>query len=116
MCRMSIFRKSYFKTFFLLFTGITFLNMSFILAELQAIGIARDSAVIQNFINTGLEEEKETSSETEGDPASEFLPSLHHDANFGIELYTISVLKSILNFNNDVRPGYLNSFYRPPEA
>jgi hypothetical protein len=113
---MSIFRKSFLKTLFLILTGVTFLNMSFILAELQAVGVARDSAVVQNFINTGLEEEKETSSETETDSETEFLFSLHHHADHGIELYTGSILKSTLDAHKDVHKGYLTRFSPPPEA
>jgi hypothetical protein len=111
---MMLFRKSYVMKVFVLFAGITFLNLSFILAEFSAIGLGKDSAVIQNLINWGFEEEQESSSEGETDSETEFLISPHHD--HAIILFAVTQSASSLRTQQDVRPGHLTNFSPPPEV
>ena len=55
---MKFFRNALFSRIFALLAGITFLNMSFILAEFDALGMAKNVKIVQIIINSGIEEEK----------------------------------------------------------
>jgi hypothetical protein len=112
---MKLFRKSYLMKLFVLLAGITFLNLSFILAELSAIGLGRSSAIVQNLINSGFEEEQESSSESEGDSEIEFLLSLHQHQDHAIMLLSVAQASTSLCCQ-DVHPGHLTTFSPPPEA
>jgi hypothetical protein len=100
---------------FVLLAGITFLNLSFIMAEFSAIGFGKNSAIIQNLINTGFEEEQESSSESEADPEIEFLLSFHQHHDYAIILFSVTQAASFLR-TQDIRPGHLTTFSPPPEA
>ena len=54
-------RGKYSRAIFVFLTGVAFLNMSFILAEIDTMGLTKDSALIQNLISAGAEEEKDSS-------------------------------------------------------
>src|SRR5687767_3322661 len=101
---------------FALLAGITFLNMSFILAEFDALGLSMNSPLIQSIINSGIEEEKETSSESgEGDPAKEVHLFLQHTLNHYIILFQTGQQRNKALDNFSTHAGYKQNFSPPPE-
>lgn len=54
---MNLFRGKFTRRIITLLAGITFLNMSFILAEVAALGLSKNTILIQNILNAGIEEE-----------------------------------------------------------
>lgn len=52
----------------ILIAGLSFLNMGFFLAEVAALKIDRCSKLVENLVNSGFEEERETES---GDSSGE---------------------------------------------
>jgi hypothetical protein len=64
-------RRTYSRVIFVVLTEVVFINMGFVLAEIDTLGLTRQSALLQNLIDSGIEEEKECSSEV-SDDAKEF--------------------------------------------
>jgi hypothetical protein len=88
--------------------------MSFILAEVDALGLSKNSTLIQNIINSGIEEEKETEKgESEhGKEVFLFFEALHHQT---VLFHVGELCNKSLN-NLLLNSGYKKTFSPPPEA
>lgn len=110
-------RKSILSKLFALLAGVTFLNMSFVLAELSALGFSRTSTLVQNFINTGFEEEKEGGESSEPDST---VKEIYFSTTENLQHHSIDFLsgskRDRLLTNLTVEPGYFEIMYPPPEA
>ena len=123
MSGMIIFRQKYAKSVMIFLTGITFLNMSFFLAEITALKLSGNKALIENIAKLisggGLEEEKDACSETAegGDIAVKEVDLLahhafiHHAALSLIAQQRNGILTDIFSYSS-----YLEIFSPPPEA
>jgi hypothetical protein len=120
---MTIFRQKYIKTAMIFFTGIIFLNMSFFLAEVTALKLAGNKALVENIAKLisggGLEEEKDASTETAegGDVTVKEVDLLAHHAF--IHHAALSLIAQGRNgILNDTFSyfSYLEIFSPPPEA
>lgn len=113
---MKLLRTIFAKRIFTLIAGLTFMNMSFFLAEATLLGIDKNSSIVKNFINCGLEEEKETSESPEtGDSVKEVLLSLeehifYHQIIFQTESHQNKVLSNLTTLD-----GHQQIFSPPPE-
>lgn len=114
---MKLLRSVYTRQIFTFVAGITFLNMSFFLAEVVAFNIDKNSQLVQNFLNTGIEEEKETGEATgESDESVKELDLsiaehlFHHKILFELGKKRNSILDNLT-----VEAGYLKKFSPPPE-
>jgi hypothetical protein len=114
---MKLFRNKVNRNLFTFFAGITFLNMSFILSEVDALGLSKNSTLIQNIINSGIEEEKETSTEKAGDHSTnEILLSLQENLNHHSILFFLGRQRNKHLDNQSPQSGYTRKFSPPPES
>ena len=91
--------------------------MSFILCEVDALGLNKNSTLIQNIINSGIEEEKETSTEKEGDStANEIFLALQQNLNHHGILYLLGKQRNKHLDNQSPTSGYTQKFSPPPES
>jgi hypothetical protein len=104
------------KSLLILLSGLTFLNMSFILAELNAVGVGKQSSLFQNIMNAGVEEEKETDTSSESD-------GLENEEYLGFDFHLLLTKSGHTPINRKIcnrdfglfDSGYLESFSPPPE-
>ena len=114
---MKLFRNNLNRKLFTFLAGVTFLNMSFILSEVDALGLSKNSTLIQNIINTGIEEEKETSTEKPGDNSTnEILLSLQENLNHHSILYFLGQQRNKHLDNESPTSGYTRIFSPPPDS
>jgi hypothetical protein len=91
--------------------------MSFILAEIHALGLSKNSTLIQNIINSGIEEEKETSTENvEIDTGKEVHLFLQQALNHHLIIFQTGQQRNKALENLSLHSGYKENFSPPPEA
>jgi hypothetical protein len=114
---MKVLRLKYFRKIFALMAGITFLNMSFIIAELNSIGLGKNNSLLQNVLNSGLEEEEEGGSESsESDSIETELYCAAQENFLYHNIVTASRQYSKHRVNSLFDLGYREVFSPPPEA
>lgn len=112
---MKVFRHIFAKRIFTMIAGLTFLNMSFFLAEVVILGIDKNSSLVRNFVTSGFEEEKETSSESSEVDESKVFLSLSENL-FRHNILFISGSNRDKIFHNVMTdPGHKKIFSPPPE-
>jgi hypothetical protein len=117
LCRMKFFRKSHIAKLLLILAGVTFLNMSFIPAEVAFFGIDNDSALIENLAKYGVEEEKEGGGEkNEGDDSTK---EIDLSITPFAERFITFILKPF-SHNGDfvnlvINAGFKETFFTPPD-
>jgi hypothetical protein len=113
---MKFIRIQFIKVVVILISGLTFLNMSFILTELNALGLGKHSTLFQNIVNAGIEEEKETDSCGENDclENEEYL-SFNNDFSLKASVIELKKLKFIDHNCSLFDSGFQESFSPPPE-
>jgi hypothetical protein len=113
---MNLLRGIFIRSVFILLAGIAFLNMSFILAEINALDLAKKyKSLVQMVINAGLEEEKEA-----GGEASE-TDSIEVDLIDGLLTHYEILLTSAKRRNKTLdrlalHPGHNETFSPPPDG
>jgi hypothetical protein len=92
--------------------------MGFIIAEFDALGLNKQSTLIQNLVNCGIEEEKETAPEggEADDNFNEMDLSIHELMNHSVLIYELKQNQDLAHLNLSVEPGYHSNFSPPPEA
>jgi hypothetical protein len=113
---MNRLRKHFLRKLFTLLAGLTFLNMSFILAEIAMLGLKdKYNTLVQNIINAGLEEEKELGGETgESEFAKEVNLIQHHLVQYRILFTKLEDQNKRLG-RLSLCGGFLQRFSPPPE-
>jgi hypothetical protein len=112
---MKFWNKSWWLKLTVLLAGVTFLNMSFILTELDALGFKVTTKSTQNTVTGAMEEEQESSSESEeSDPESELFLSIHQELSDRV-LYLIASHQNNIFDNLKIHSAYIQSFSPPPE-
>jgi hypothetical protein len=122
---MKMFRQRYIRKMMILFTGITFLNMSFFLAEVTALKLNKSEKMIENIARlisgAGFEEERDACGESsEGGGGYSFfkevdLHSLLISDHYN-SLYLIAQKRNGLLDDPSGCSGYSETFSPPPEA
>jgi hypothetical protein len=115
---MKLLRKTFTRKLFAILAGLTFLNMGFVIAEFDALGLSKQSALIQNLVNCGVEEEKETAPEggEADDTFDEMDLSIHELMNHSVLIYELNQNQDLDHLNLSVEPGYHENFSPPPEV
>ena len=116
-----MFRQKYVKKVMIFVTGITFLNMSFFLAEVAALKLTKNKAMMENIARlisgAGFEEERDICGETSEDSFSEVdLHNHHHGFNQHNALYLIAQRRGDLWNDQFSSSGYRETFSPPPEG
>lgn len=114
---MHLLRGNYTRRIFILLAGIAFLNLSFILAEISALGLAKKyKSIVQLVTNSGLEEEKEMGGESgESDSAEEVDIIGHSLTNYKL-LFSATIDRNKKTDNQSVHPGHIEKFSPPPDG
>jgi hypothetical protein len=114
---MKFFRLPFIREMMILFTGITFLNMGFFLAEVAALKIPKDTKLIQSIAGNVFEEEREHGESAPSDSSEAEIDLLsHHSYVHLIALdFTIRERKGIIDdpFSDN---HHLEIFCPPPEV
>jgi hypothetical protein len=112
---MHAFRNTFTRRLITFLAGLTFVNMGFIIAEVEALGLNKRSSLVQNIINTGAEEEESSPETSEDDAFTEIDLSLHdpfrHDE---IILFNTSK-RNHHTLTISLSSGYYKNFSPPPE-
>jgi hypothetical protein len=114
---MKLLRTKCIRNLLTLITGLTFLNLSFFLIEVEILKLDKKSSLIQNFTNSGIEEEKESGESTEGsskETAKEEYLSLEQRIHHKIVFCSIERSSKVLH-NLLTCPGYKKIVSPPPE-
>lgn len=118
---MDCFRKNIVRLVFLLVTGVTFLNMSFFIAEVTLLNLSKDDAAIENVIKIliagGFEEENETPDGQEKSFSMKEV-DLFMSLNLYHHLHLYRIAQHRYCFKNTLVPlsGHIDIFSPPPEA
>jgi hypothetical protein len=115
---MKFFRLPFIREAMILFTGITFLNMGFFLAEVTALKIPKDTKLIQSIAGNIFEEEREHGAESAPNDSAETEIDLlsHHTYIHQISPgFTLCERRGIIDdpFSDNY---HLEIFCPPPEA
>jgi hypothetical protein len=100
-----------------LMVAVTFLNMSFILAEVAILQLDKNCQLIQNLVKNGIEEEKENggeSNESDGKVKETDLSIEENLKHHGI-VYINGQQRDKHLGNLTVSTGFTESFFTPPE-
>jgi hypothetical protein len=112
---MNAFRNNFIRRLITFLAGLTFVNMGFIIGEVEALGLNKRSSLVQNIINAGAEEEESAPETSDDDVFTEIDLSLHdpfrHDDI--ILLYTCKINHHALDIS--LSSGYPENFSPPPE-
>jgi hypothetical protein len=114
---MNCFRKNFFSKIAALITGLLFLNMSFLLAEIDLLEVS-DRQILENIARLvsmgGLEEERDGDSQTEKDASIEDFIIPHPGVS---EQAKSSELKTEIHALDDLyrHANYSQTFSPPPD-
>jgi hypothetical protein len=115
---MHLLRENFTRRVFILLTGIAFLNLSFLVAEIRVLELtSKYKSLIQLVNNSGLEEEKEAGGEGgESDASEEVEDIIEHSLT--CYRISISILKqeTIDSHAFSVRPGHAEKYSPPPDG
>lgn len=107
-----------FRTWFILLSGICFLNMTFLLAEISVLGLPDEyTSLVETLINSGLEEESEAG--TESSEGEELFKEVFFDSDNNLthhqHQYLAGQQREKILSNLSIHPGFLKRFSPPPE-
>jgi hypothetical protein len=112
---MKFFRLAYIREMMIVLTGVSFLNMGFFLAEVAVLELDKCSKLVENLVNTGFEEERESES---GDSSEEKVVDLmnpHSTEHAVVLLYSLPE-KKFISPDPLWDTHYLEEFSPPPEG
>jgi hypothetical protein len=112
---MNLFRNINARRLFSFLAGLTFLNMAFILAEIDALGISKQSTLIRTMMTSGIEEETESPENTEVDIFDEIDLSLHDSLKHNYLKLLAAQQKNRYFISLAISSGYRQNFSPPPE-
>jgi hypothetical protein len=113
---MHLLREKYTRRIFILLAGVAFLNLSFILAEISALGLAKKyKSLVQMVTNAGLEEEKEMGGEC-GESDSAEVDIIGQSLTHYKLLFSAATDRNKKPDNRSVHPGHTEKFSPPPDA
>jgi hypothetical protein len=112
---MNLFRISVPRVAFILFTGLAFLNMGFVLLEVNLLNMNKDLPVFCNLSNFGAEEEEQGEESSSGESGKEV--DLHVGdmlAHHKVDTSNNEAREKHLH-NQKLISGFLTKFSPPPE-
>jgi len=113
-CRdMKFCRTSFWMKLAVLVSGLTFLNMGFVMSELDALGLKDNFRSVQSIVNN-ITEEEENSGECEADAENEMFLGTYLDLTLSCVIIK-SAQFSTLHDNLSVRSAHRKNFSPPPE-
>jgi hypothetical protein len=96
--------------------GLTFLNLSFVSAEIALLKLDKTNALVQSLTQSGMEEE-ETGSGADGDDEATReidISFVHYQLSHEITCVAIEQCnKTVSNFST--LPGFAEAFFTPPD-
>jgi hypothetical protein len=114
---MHLLRGNYTRRIFILLAGVAFLNLSFILAEISALGLAKKyKSLVQMVTNAGLEEEKEMGGGESGETDSAEVDIIGQSLTHYKLLFSAATDRNKKPDNRSVHPGHTEKFSPPPDA
>jgi hypothetical protein len=116
---MKVFRLKCVVEMFSLFTGIIFLNMSFVLAEVSALKMDQDKQMIENIaaLIAGCTSEEESGGASDEDnTVNEIQLISHHGSHPPSSIDDLSKNKLRITTSGAPRLGNYKIFSPPPEA
>jgi hypothetical protein len=117
---MRFFRNRFVAVCFLAIAGITFINMTFLLAEVSVLEKAYDKTTLENIarmISSSMaEEEQDASESSEGNQALQEMDFLHSNHyHLKLEDTGVSNILKIFGVHSNPHPGYFSLFTPPPD-
>jgi hypothetical protein len=116
---MKVFRIKYVTTALSLFTGIIFLNMSFILVEITALKMDRDKEMARNLsilVASGVAEEEPGTAADEDSTVSEIDLIFNHSSSHGGSINPTNGLDFDIWSHGHPRLAEFEICYPPPES
>jgi hypothetical protein len=113
---MHLLRETKARRIFTLLAGIAFLNLSFILAEISALGLTKKyKSLVQMVTNAGLEEEKEAGGEAAGESDTAGLDLIEENLAHHKILFLSAEQRNKVLHNQSLHPGHADIFSPPPD-
>jgi hypothetical protein len=101
---------------FTLLAGIAFLNLSFILAEISALGLTKKyKSLVQMVTNAGLEEEKEAGGAETGESDIAGVDLMEENLAHHKILFLSAEQRNKVLQNQSIHPGHADIFSPPPD-